>query len=142
MDALRRLDVLLGEWTTSGLVWDAPESEPREFTASDRYEWMPGGHFLAHHVRARMGGDTEIIALEIGRVDGDGYLLQSYDNLGGYQESRAWMDGDQWTIRGEDERFTGTVAEDSVDGVWERRLAGEWVRWMEVRLVRAQLAVR
>lgn len=135
-DALRRLDVLVGKWSTSGLVWDEPDAEPREFTASDVYEWLPGGHFLAHHVKARMGGDTDLVALELARVDGDGYLLASYDSLGGYAESRAWMDDDQWLIRGADERFAGTVAGDLVTGTWERRLSGDWVHWMEVRLVR------
>lgn len=135
--AHRELDVFAGSWATSGKVWATPDAEPTEFTATDDYEWLPGGFFLAHHVAAQMG-ETEVRALEIFRVEGDGYVLESYDNQGGHVVSRAKLDGDTWTIESDSERFTGTFVFGGaiLSGSWERRIGQDWVRWMGVTLVK------
>lgn len=131
------MDVFIGTWDTSGLLWATPDAEPVAFTAEDRYEWLAGGHFLLHHVEADMAG-TEIRALEIARPDGDEWILDSYDNTGAFVVARGRLTGRDWRITGENERFAGTFTEDGdrIAGVWERREQGEWVRWMEVSLVR------
>ncbi len=130
----RKLDVLVGTWRTTGLLWATPDAEPVPFTAEDRYEWFPGGHFLLHHVDADMG--ERVRALEIFRVDGDAFLAESYDSAGGHAISRVTLDGADLRITADNERFTGTIAGDRVDGVWERREDDVWRRWMTVSLVR------
>lgn len=132
----RDMDIFIGTWDTSGQLWATPEAEPVDFTAEDRYEWLAGGHFLLHHVEADMAG-TEVRALEIARPDGDEWILDSYDNAGGFSVSRARLDGEDWRITGESERFAGTFTADHtrIAGRWERLDQGEWVRWMEVTLI-------
>jgi hypothetical protein len=131
------LDIFVGIWDTSGRLWATPEAEPVDFRAEDRYEWLAGGHFLLHHVEADMAG-TEVLALEIARPDGDEWILDSYDNTGGFAVSRARLTGRDWLITGESERFAGTFTPDltRIVGRWERLDQGEWVRWMEVTLTK------
>jgi hypothetical protein len=127
---LRKLDVLVGTWDTTGVL--LPGGTP--FTAEDRYEWFPGGHFLIHHVDADMG--ERVRALEVFRADGDEVVAESYDSSGGHTVSRVTLAGDELRIVAEDERFTGQVGKDQVTGSWERRDGDSWVRWMTVSLTR------
>ena len=132
--AHRRLDVLLGTWRTTGELWPTSDADPVPFTAEDRYEWLPGGHFLLHHVDAHMPERGQ--ALEVFRVEGDGYVAESYDSTGGHTVSRVDLDGSTLRISAATERFTGEIAGDRVDGVWELRENDVWRRWMSVSLVR------
>lgn len=128
--AHRKLDVLVGTWDTTGTL--LPDNTP--FTAEDRYEWFPGGHFLLHHVDADMG--ERVQALEVFRVDGDGFVAESYDSAGGHTISRVRLDGTELRILADTERFAGRIENDQVNGVWERRETDGWVRWMTVSLTR------
>lgn len=60
----RRLEIFVGEWRTEGEILATEAGPASRLTAIDRYEWLPGGFFLLHHVDARMG-DVEIKTLEI-----------------------------------------------------------------------------
>ncbi len=133
----RKLDALVGAWQTTGQVWATTDSEPTDFAATDRYEWLAGGFFLIHHVDARMGAD-HVRALEVFRVRGAGYVLESYDSAGGHVVSTATLDGTDFRIVADAERFTGVFSPDGthLDGVWERREGDEWLRWMTVSLVK------
>ncbi len=127
---LRKLDVLVGTWDTVGEL--LPDRTP--FTAEDRYEWFPGGHFLVHHVDADMG--ERVHALEVFRAEGPSVVAESYDSAGGHTISRVTLVGDELRIVAEAERFTGRIENDQVTGEWERRDGDSWVRWMTVSLTR------
>jgi hypothetical protein len=130
VDIVRELDVLVGTWDTAGTL--LPDGTP--FTAEDRYEWFPGGHFLVHHVDANMG--ERVRALEVFRAADGGIVAESYDSAGGHMVSRVTLADGELRIVAEGERFTGRVEEDQVTGFWERREGDGWVRWMTVSLTR------
>jgi hypothetical protein len=111
------------------------------FTATDRYEWMPGGFFLLHHVEARMG-DTRLTALEVIGYDPstDSYPMRSYDSMGNVGTHQGRLRDGTWTFTGAAERFTGTFGDDgdTLSGLWERSADGAtWEPWMDVTLTRA-----
>jgi hypothetical protein len=45
----RRLGALVGRWRSEGHVVEDP---PVPIRGTDVYEWVPGGFFLVHHVKA------------------------------------------------------------------------------------------
>lgn len=127
------LGILVGHWSTSGTMID----DGSRFAATDIYEWMPGEHFLLHHVEARMGG-AEVRTLEVigASPDGDGYLTWSFDNAGGTATYRAHLDDRKWSIDGDTEQFRGEISEDgkTLSGRWEQKRAGHWAPWMDIVL--------
>jgi hypothetical protein len=135
-----RLARFVGTWDTTGRLVDGPSGAAGALVAVDRYEWMPGGFFLLHHVDGRLG-DAAVRALEvIGWDDARGaYRTWAFDEAGTAATYEARLDGRAWTIVGATERFAGTFDEagDTLRGRWERDAGdGEWRPWMDVTLVR------
>lgn len=134
-----RLDVLAGVWRTRIAMLDETETEIEHFAATDTYRWMPGRHFLLHDVDAMMTGQPvkslEIIAAN--RESGQ-YTTRNYDNSGVVSDYAAALDGRNWSIDGEAERFRGSLSEDmqTLSGRWERRAGDMWLPWMNVILTR------
>ena len=127
---------LIGSWTSSGRTVDAVEIE-----GIDVYEWLPGRHFVVHHVDVRMGGEQVDVLEVIGERDDDAFLMRSFDNTGGTAVMRATVDdAGVWTFTGPTERATLTVAADggSMSARWERNRDGAtWEHWMDMRFRRA-----
>lgn len=140
-----RLDVLAGVWRTRIAMLDETEAEIEHFAATDTYRWMPGRHFLLHDVDAMMAGEPvkslEIIAAD--RVSGQ-YTTRNYDNSGVISDYAAALDGRNWSIDGESERFRGSLSEDmrTLSGRWERRAGDTWLAWMNVTLTRQSETVK
>lgn len=135
------LDAFVGTWRTEGEVRATPDAPAFRFTAVDRYEWMPGGFFLLHHVDARMG-ETRLTALEVIGYDpaADVYPMHSYDSTGNAGTHQGRLRGATWTFTGAAERFTGAFGRDgaTLSGLWERSADGAtWEPWMDVTLTRA-----
>jgi hypothetical protein len=55
-----RLGAVVGRWHTTGHVIADP---PIPVVGTDIYEWLPGGHFLVHHVDVVIG-DQPVQAIE------------------------------------------------------------------------------
>ena len=106
MAVLRPLE---GRWQTSGRILDGGES----FSATDVYEWFPGGHFLLHHVDAVMAG-AAVRTLEIFGYDEEqgAITATSYDNDGGVAVARIALDGRSIAIDGAEQRFRGAFSAD------------------------------
>lgn len=134
---LARLDPLVGVWATRGLVRGAGEAPPVTFEATDTYEWMAGGFFLLHHVEAQIGGQ-DVRVLEIFGYDETRavFWARSHDNTGRVDDFDVHMDGRQWELVAQSERFRGEVSEDGavMSGLWERRDGDDWIAWMDVTL--------
>ncbi|HEX6165627.1 MAG TPA: VOC family protein [Acidimicrobiales bacterium] len=152
-----RLGALVGRWRTDGHVVG---DEPVPVTGTDTYEWLPGRHFLVHHVDV-MVGDEHVQAIEIiGEHDPatDSFAARAYDNTGAVTTMRASVDaGGVWTFVGGADvaaaartgaavpaagavRSTLTVADDgrSMTALWERADDGAtWEPWMDMRFTRA-----
>lgn len=138
--AHHRLGVFIGSWHTEGEIQTDSPGVTLRLHATDSYEWMPGGYFLVHRVDGRMG-DMVVQALEVIGYDEDCdcYVSQSFDNSGNTASYRAYLRGDEWSIEGARERFTGVFSEDrrTLRGRWERSADGEeWRPWMAITLTR------
>ncbi len=138
-EELGRLDVFVGVWDTEGEMITGPSGPQVKFTATDTYEWMPGGHFLLHRFDANMPNGkvqgTEIIGYS--PESGD-YPMHSVDSLGNVSVLHARIDGDRWTFSGECMRFSGGFRDNGIvfAGLWEIRSVdgSTWQPWMQVRL--------
>ena len=136
----RRLDGFVGTWRTAGTVRASEHGPATPFTAIDRYEWMPGGFFLLHHVQAHMG-EGELTALEVISYDPETntYPMRSFDSQGNTGTHQATLRDRTWTFQGPTERFTGSFSDDggTITGLWEQSADGvAWVPWMDVTLTR------
>ena len=136
------LQIFVGVWNTEGEIVGASASAAGTMTATDSYEWLPGGFFLLHRVDARMGGEPgrslEIIGYD---ADANGYVSRSYDDHGVVLDFRCSLEGRRWRITGETMRFDGEFnAEGTVlRGEWEQRGEdGTWTPWLRIRLTKAQ----
>jgi hypothetical protein len=133
---------IIGSWASSGRTVERPGDPPVSIEGSDIYEWLPGRHFVVHHVDVRMGGEQVHVLEVIGEPDGSGaVLMRSFDHAGGTALMRATVDeAGVWTFAGPTERATLVVAEDgeSMAAAWERSPDGgaTWERWMDMRFRR------
>ena len=108
-----RLNVLLGTWDTTITMLNSDGSDGEVSKATDIYSWSPNGFFLLHDVDATMGGER-FQSLEIIAVDKDGrYATRSYDGDGSINDFIAELDGKDWRIKGELQRFSGSFSDDA-----------------------------
>jgi hypothetical protein len=113
------LEIFVGTWTVTGLIFGSAEETPRRFTATDRFEMMPGGKVLLRRSEGLREG-VETSALEAIRDSGDGYECTLFDREGQASHACARLDGQSWQIDGPDSRFRGRF-----DAGFER-LTGQW----------------
>lgn len=123
----KRLEIFVGEWKTEGEILASEAGPASRLVAVDRYEWLPGGFFLLHHVNGRMG-DVEVKALEIIGYDPSSqtYTTHSFDNHGNSSAYQASLRDRDWKNTGESERFNGVFSEDGhiLTGRWEQSRDG------------------
>lgn len=136
---MEKLDALVGVWKSAGETVDDPVVH---IEGSDIYEWLPGRHFLVHHVDVTVGG-RRYQALEMfgEEADGDTCLARAYDSDGeaGTMTVRV-DDAGEVSLTGPASRARLVVAHDggNMTARWDRRDdAGEWRHWMDMRFTRA-----
>ncbi len=117
-DAMRTLDVLVGEWQT-----DAPGMEAVGRTS---FEWLEGGGFLVERSVVSRPEFPNSISV-IGPTGPDGALQQHYfDSRGVARVYEMTLDAGTWTLyrAGPDwpQRYVAQLGEDgnSITGRWER----------------------
>ncbi len=129
----------VGHWKTEGKI-PATDNEPEiTITGTDRYEWLPGHHFLLHTVDAWVGDEknetTEIIGFDklLGK-----YTMHYFDNKGESGVMTVNYTQNVWTFLGETLKFTGGFKNDGKEfsGHWEQAAAKKWVPFMEIKLTR------
>ena len=132
---------IVGAWTSSGRTAPRPGEPSVEIEGTDVYEWLPGRHFIVHHVDVRVGGEQMDVLEVIGEPDGDGVLMRAFESAGTTGTMRATVDPDgAWTFAGDTERARLVVAPDggSMAATWERRAGdGGWEHWMDMRFRRS-----
>lgn len=137
--AMKRLDAVVGVWRTEGLTVATDDGPAVRITGSDTYEWLPGGHFLLHHVDVTIGGQRyralEVIG-EYNPVDDD-YVARAYDSAGDTGTMTVRVDADGvWTIAGHTERATLVIDDDGsrMAATWERSDddGASWRQWMDM----------
>ncbi len=139
---INRLNVFIGSWRTDGEIFPQNGAGPSKLVATDSYEWFPGAHFILHHVDGQMG-ENPVKALEIMRYDqeSDRFLSTSIDNGGQHSEYELNLNGRNWSIIGETERFWGEFNSDFtiLEGRW-LQISDDKVEnpWMKIRLTKEQ----
>lgn len=135
------LEIFVGTWTTTGLIFGSATDTPTRFTATESYEIMPGGKVMLRRSDGTRDG-TKTSAIEVIRDSGEGYECDTYDRDGSASHACAKLDGHDWKIDGERLRFRGKF-----DAGFET-LSGQWYRdtdeqpdqlWMQVTMVRTEI---
>lgn len=124
-EAMERLDVLVGSWTTTLRNAWFLEPPDQEVPGSATVEWL-GDAFVVF--RWTMAGDvgksTSEMVLVLGRSDvRDEYTALYHDERGTCRVFTMTFDGSQWILNREDpdmyQRFVADVAPDRIAGRWE-----------------------
>jgi hypothetical protein len=126
-EALRELDVLVGEWATQAAFPDAP---PSGSLARTVFEWMTGGRLLVQRWEVDVPEAPDGIAIIGVRPDGDGYLQHYFDSRGVVRVYEMTLGDGVWELLRVkpdfspldfSQRFIGRFSEDGVtiDGRWE-----------------------
>lgn len=104
--ARERLQVFVGEWRTHGRQIAGTVGPAAKITATERYEWVPGEHFLLHHFRGHVDESDASCVEIIGTGPGRGYTVDTYYGNGRRNEWQyAAPEGDDdgnetWTLTG------------------------------------------
>ena len=79
----KRLEVFLGKWTNQGEAKASPYGPAGKITASETFEWLPGGFFMIHRAEGRQG-TIEVKWIEIIGYDAQKtiYTTHTFDNMG------------------------------------------------------------
>lgn len=143
---LARLQPFVGRWSMKGRIVEGPFGPATAISATDVYEWMPGGHFLLHRIEAQMGTDA-VEGLEVIGYDAatQRYCMRSYDSAGSssimhMSETDGW-----WSALGHTERSRVRFESEGkvMRGGWERLSDdGNWRPWMEITLTKEALPTR
>lgn len=99
--ALQRLAPFVGTWHTTGTVIATSAA----YTATDIYEWLPGGHFLVHRWDAQMAEgrsqDIKIIGPDASDGAARGHCtMHLFDSTGKTDTMRSIVDGKQVAFAG------------------------------------------
>ena len=137
---VQRLAALVGTWHTTGKVAPRPGHSAERFTATDRYEWLPGAQFLVHHWDAEMpDGRTRGIEIIGHEPHTDRFPMHAYDSDGNRTTMIGSCEGKDMKFEGIGIRFTGRLSDDfeQIHGVWEVQPDGaDWQELMTVTLTR------
>jgi hypothetical protein len=139
--AHRALQPIIGKWITRGLTIATAENPPMEISASDIYEWTPGGYFIVHSAYGFIGevgvGATELIGYD---KDNKNYRTWFFDNQGNTEQQVLTVRGNKWTWTGEKTRCIGIIGDDgkTMQAHHERTDDGKtWMGTMDVTLTKA-----
>lgn len=112
--AMERLEVFIGQWITEGETVATADAPAMRITASDIYNWGPGGHFVAHPAYGYIG-DSGVGGLEVIRYDPatDQFRTHFFDSEGNVGEQSLVRDDDgAWTWDGGGTRCKGVFSDD------------------------------
>ena len=121
-EALRRLDILVGEWELEA-KW--PSGEPWPGGGRATFEWHASGAHLVERVTADLAEAPDNISI-IGCDGANGTYMQLYSDARGVCRVYEMSIGDgEWKLWREGEpfsqRFTGRISDDgnTITGQWE-----------------------
>jgi hypothetical protein len=135
----RLLDALVGRWMTAGHTFGADGAPSAPISASDIYEWAPGGFFVLHTAYGTIG-EQGVGGIEMIGYDAETRRFQTtfFDSQGNVTTEELSVDGTAWKWVGAEVRCTGVVEDDGQKMVCHHeRLEGEtWVPTMDVTLTK------
>lgn len=125
-DEHRALAVFVGDWSAEGTSYGADQTGfPWRSVHTAR--WHSGEFFVVQNEHAN--GPFDTMSFLGWDADRQAYFSWSVENHGFAREYRVAVDGDVWTLSGEQERATITFSDDGRQQThhWEFRAEGEWV---------------
>ena len=135
------LNVFIGKWLTEGHTIAGPGGASMKITASDIYEWAPGGFFVLHTAYGRIGeaavGGIEIIGYD---PETKVYRTHFFDSQGNVSSEELSFNEGRWHWRGPRVRCTGRFSEDGrqIAALHERSDDGVvWTPSMDITLTKA-----
>ncbi len=140
-DRMARFDIFIGTWNTTGDVLATEDAPANTLSATDVYQWLPGRHFLMHHVDARFG-KTASRSMEVLGYDPERkrYSSRSYDDQGACETFDVQLQRGRYQIVGQTTRFDGRfdAKQNRLTGLWElkSKTAG-WQPWIKLQLIRS-----
>jgi hypothetical protein len=135
----RPLDAIIGRWMTIGHTFGPDGAPLAPISASDIYEWVPGGFFILHTAYGTIGeqgvGGVEMIGYD---AETKQFGTTFFDSQGNVTTEELSVEGTTWRWTGAEVRCTGTIEDDGRRMVcYHQRLEGEtWVPSMDVTLTR------
>jgi hypothetical protein len=149
---LRRLEPLLGTWTTTDNTLDSVLGPGVPVTSTETFSWLDGGYFLVSTYETVFGDDPAQTGVNYWGYDTETgkFRIIFFSNNGPYTEEgnryEGEVAGDRLTFEGP-ARFQYELDEDgrikaNGDGTlsvawWLRDEAGEWQPWMHNTFSRA-----
>jgi len=138
---MSRFAVFIGTWNTTGEVLETALNPSGTLSATDTYQWLPGKHFIVHHVDARFDGkpsrSMEVIGYDAAKQQ---HFARSYDDQGSADVFVVDVSGRRFQITGKAVRFNGgfDAAQNRLTGLWEIKVGrARWQPWIQLELVRA-----
>jgi hypothetical protein len=132
------LDMLVGQWSTTGENVPTGDDAPISIKGTDKYEWLPGRQFLIHHADVWMG-DEKVNVIEIlGPVSDDAVAIpmRSFDNGGNHTLMHASQEASNVWLFANDELRARLTIDDNAESMaarWERQADGRWAHWLDMR---------
>lgn len=97
--ALKKLDFLAGEWTSTGDMKPSPGMPGGKFSYSSHAEWMQGNFFLVENSDMDLGPMGKGKELAIMGYDSDKkvYTYTAFNSMGEAETATGTLNGDTWT---------------------------------------------
>ncbi len=129
---------LTGRWRTSGTVLDERGGAVAEIAGTDVYALLPGGHWIAHDVDVRIGGERTLVHELIGGAHSDGgWRMHAFDTAGSPGLMRLGEEGPGvLLVHGDGVRSRLVVRGDRMTAHWDREVDGRWQPWMDMAFER------
>lgn len=144
--AIKRLQIFIGKWKTTGQILDKTGASVGQINATDTYEWLPGNYAVIHYADSNMGGEkihgVEIIGYDPSRKT---YFGPFFDNQGSAGSEEITNEANNWTWQGQNVmgvkhhrcRAVFSTDQNTLDAIHEQSDDGKnWLPWMEVQLSR------
>ena len=134
-DALKELEVLVGEWTAEAVP---PGGEPWPGDIRSTFEWIEDGNFLLQRSHADLPEAPDGVSI-YGCDGGNGTYFQLYsDDRGVCRIYEMTIGNGEWTLHREGEpfnqRFTGKISDDgkTIEGRYELDEGDGWKTDFEI----------
>ena len=133
-----QLEAFTGRWHAEGRVYASAYGEAARWVSEERYEWLPGGHFLVNRWDARVGQrDFEGLTV-LGRDPAGGWFAAFYDNGGNAPRYRVSVEGSVWTFSGDEQRAFYEMSPGAMKIHWEWRDGAHWKPLCDLAAERAR----
>jgi hypothetical protein len=99
---LKKLDYLVGSWTTEGDLKPGPMGPGGKITETIQNEWMDGHFFMLEHLTFKTGmGNGSGLAIMSYKPEEKVYTYNNFNSMGEAEYFTGTIDGDTWTWTGD-----------------------------------------